>query len=317
VAQVGLPFSVLVVDNAPTTGATRAVTDEFADTLDLRYTVEPRPGLSRARNCALRQLADEVTGDAVVAWLDDDEYPDRFWLAEVTRAFHADPALDVVSGLVVPAELETAAQDWFEQFGGHSKGRGFRPDRFSPETVRRQSPLYPLPPFGVGANMAFRLSALTRIGGFDEALGAGTPARGGEDTLAFTRILLAGGTMAYWPAAVVRHVHRRDLDGLTEQMRGYGSGLTAYYTALVVGRPALLVQLIRLAPRAMRDLLSPSSPRTESLGADFPQEVLAVNRRSMLSGPRLYLRGRRSARGERRSWREDEATRAGRSGAAP
>src|SRR5205807_167629 len=78
------------------------------------------------------------------------------WLAEIARALADHPAADVVSGVIVPAELETAAQVWFEQFGGHSKGRGFRPAAFSPATAKTQSPLYPLPPFGTGANMAFR-----------------------------------------------------------------------------------------------------------------------------------------------------------------
>ena len=70
--------------------------------------------------------------------------------------------------------------------GGHSKGRGFTPAVFSPDTARIQSPLYPLPPFGTGANMAFRPRVIERIGGFDTALGAGTPAMGSEDTLAFS-----------------------------------------------------------------------------------------------------------------------------------
>ena len=92
----------------------------------------------------------------ILAWIDDDEYADVNWLAEVARALADHPDADVVSGVIVPAELETQAQIWFEQFGGHSKGRGFRPDVFSPATAHIQSPLYPLPPFGTGANMTFR-----------------------------------------------------------------------------------------------------------------------------------------------------------------
>ena len=102
---------------------------------------------------------------------------------------------------------------------GHSKGRGFTPDEFSPHTWSEQTPLYPLPPFGVGANMAFRTKALRRLGGFDEALGAGTPAQGSEDTKMFTDLLREGDTVAYRPSAVTRHFHRRDLEGLRRQMR--------------------------------------------------------------------------------------------------
>jgi hypothetical protein len=217
---------------------------------------------------------------------------------------------------VVPAELETDAQVWFEQFGGHSKGRGFTPDVFSPATARRQSPLYPLPPFGAGANMTFRPGVLERIGGFDPALGAGTPAMGSEDTLAFTQVLLAGGTIAYQPSALVRHYHRRDLAGLRRQLAGYGCGLTAAYTSLILSRPGLIWPLLRLVPRALRDLRGAGAPRLAGLGADFPREVLRANRRGMLAGPAAYLRGRRTLRRVGGAgWARVPAPR--RSGAAP
>ena len=46
--------------------------------------------------------------------------------------------------------------------------------------ARPPNPLYPLPPFGVGANMAFRREALASIGGFDVALeGERQPWEGG------------------------------------------------------------------------------------------------------------------------------------------
>jgi hypothetical protein len=163
---------------------------------------------------------------------------------------------------------------------------------FSPATVQLQSPLYPLPPFGVGANMAFRVEALQEIGGFNESLGAGTLAKGSEDTLAFTKILLTGATMVYQPSALTRHFHRPDIEGLRAQMHGYGAGLTGYYTALVLDDPRLIWPLLRLVPRAVRDLMGGDSPITAALGADFPTGLIAANRRGMLSGPFRYLRGR-------------------------
>ena len=137
--------------------------------------------------------------------------------------------------MVLPARLDTQAQELFEQLGGHCEGRGFSSAVFSRHGP--QNPLYPLPPFGVGANMAFRREALARIGGFDVALGAGTPALGGGDTLALTLVLLAGYRIAYEPAALMRHHHRRDLDSLGHQLHGYSVGLTAYYAALLRHRP--------------------------------------------------------------------------------
>src|SRR5204863_8047673 len=193
-------------------------------------------------------------------------------LAEIARALAEHPEADAVSGVIVPAELETLPQVWFEQFGGHSKGRGFTPAVFSPATAKIQSPLYPLPPFGTGANMAFRPGVLERIGGFDPALGAGTPAMGSEDTLAFTQVLRAGGTVVYQPTAVTRHVHRRDLEGLRKQLVGYGVGLAAAYTALVLRQPSVVFGLLRLVPTAVRDLFGRDTTRTATIRADFPRE---------------------------------------------
>lgn len=288
-------FAVWVVDNSTGNDRVREVAASLSGDLDIRYLVEPRPGLSRARNAA---LADDLAGD-IVAWLDDDEVADPMWLTEMVRAFDGRPDIVAASGLVVPGELHTQAQVWYEQFGGHSKGRGFTQDTFSPATWAQQHPLYPLPPFGVGANMAFRISALRQLGGFDEALGAGTLAQGGEDTKAITDLLLTGSSAAYWPTALTRHFHRREVDGLRRQMRGYGVGLTAFYTAEVLGRPATALELIRIAPRALRDLYSSDSIRVATIEDDFPRELLAENRRGMALGPWLYLRSRI------RNWRTD------------
>ena len=282
---------VLVVDNAPVSGGTAEVVRAAARRGPVDYLVEPVPGLSRARNRAVAAAPGEI-----LAWLDDDEVADPYWLAEVARALADHPDADVVSGVIVPAALDTAAQVWFEQFGGHSKGRGFRPAVFSPASARQQSPLYPLPPFATGANMVFRPGVIEGIGGFDPALGAGTPAMGGEDTRAFTQVLLAGGTIVYTPTALVRHLHRPDLDSLRRQLWGYGAGLTAFYTSLVLTEPRLVPPLLRLLPTALRDLTSRDSLRVAGLEADFPAEILRANRRGMLSGPLAYLRGRVRAR---------------------
>jgi glycosyltransferase involved in cell wall biosynthesis len=295
-AQQYPSFRVLVVDNAPETGATAEVVGSAARRGQVAYLVEPKAGLSFARNTAVGAAPGQI-----LAWIDDDEVADPHWLAEVARALHEHPEADVVSGVIVPAELETRAQLWFEQFGGHSKGRGFRPAVFSPATAHLQSPLYPLPPFGTGANMTFRPGVIERIGMFDTALGAGTPAMGSEDTLAFTQVLLGGGTIVYQPTAVTHHYHRRDLDGLRKQMVGYGTGLIAAYTSLLVARPGVLWGLLKLVPGALRELTGRNTARTATIRDDFPRDLLAANRRAMLGGPRAYLKGRRAARAKVRA----------------
>ncbi|GIE94841.1 glycosyltransferase [Paractinoplanes rishiriensis] len=295
-AQQYPKFRVLVVDNAPETNSTAEVVRAAARRGPVEYLKEPKAGLSFARNTAVKAAPGEI-----LAWIDDDEVADPFWLAEVARALDEHPDADVISGVIVPAELETRAQLWFEQFGGHSKGRGFTPAAFSPATAHIQSPLYPLPPFGTGANMTFRPGVIERIGMFDTALGAGTPAMGSEDTLAFTQVLVAGGKIVYQPTAVTHHYHRRDLEGLQKQMVGYGTGLVAAYTSLLMARPGLIWSLLRLAPGALRDLTGKDTPRTATLRDDFPRDLLKANRRGMLAGPSAYLRGRRAAKAKVRA----------------
>lgn len=283
--------SVLVVDNAPVDDAVADAVRNVQASLNIRRVVEPRPGLSWARNAAIAACETEV-----LAFVDDDEVLDPTWTQALLTAFVAHPEAAAVTGLMYPAELDTQAQWWFEQYGGHSKGRGCTPAVLSPGTHREQSPLYPLPAFGAGGNMAFRLSALRQIGGFDTALGAGTETMGGEDTLALTEVMLAGGTVVYEPAVLVRHFHRRDDTELERQLTGYGRGLTAYYTSVVLGRPWLVPRLLRLLPRALRDLRSAAGPRLAGLPSDFPQDLLDLHRREMLRGPLAYVRARRRAR---------------------
>jgi glycosyltransferase involved in cell wall biosynthesis len=292
-------FRVLVVDNAPSDDGTHAVVSSQG-ALDERidYTVERRPGLSWARNHALRLLRSPV-----VAWLDDDEVADRHWLMEIAAAFCSAPGAAAVSGAVVPAELETQAQLWFEQYGGHSKGRGFEGAVFRSGGPGGQSPLYPLPAFGVGANMAFDVAALRALGGFDTALGAGTATLGGEDTLAFSQLLLGGGTVVYRPSALTRHYHRPDYESLLRQMVGYGTGLTAYYASLLRSDWRLIAPLLRLAPAALRDTFGPGSERLSGVPDTFPRQLIRRKTWGMMIGPLAYLRARSRARAlAKESW---------------
>ena len=285
---------MVVVDNAPTSDALRDVVESQADDgTTFRYCVEPRPGLSWARNCGVAAATSDI-----IAFLDDDDEPDEYWLAQIADGFARGDRIGCVSGIVLPATLDSAVEALFEQVGGHSKGRGFARDTFSKSGP--QSPLYPLPPFGVGANMAFRRETLDRIGGFDVALGAGTPTAGGEDTLALTLSLLCGYEIAYEPAALMWHHHRQDMASLNRQLHGYSVGLTAFYAALLRHRPKALFGLIKLLPAAGSYLAGGFLRGKKAASDEVPEEKLELaaqlDRRQfqgMLKGPLAYARSRR------------------------
>jgi len=137
---------------------------------------------------------------------------------------------------------------------------------------------------------------LARIGGFDVAMGAGTPARASEDTLALTLVLLAGYRIAYEPAALVRHDHYAEMDGLERQLRGYGIGLAAYYTALLRHRPGVFPGLLKLLPPAA-GYLRGANVAGAPLDLAVPARFRRAQRFGMLTGPAAYLRSvRRQAK---------------------
>ena len=282
-------FEVVVVDNAPADDAVRVLVGAWPGGVTHRYVAEPRAGLSWARNAGIA-----AAGGDIIAFLDDDEEPDRHWLAGIAGGFARGDDIGCVTGVILPARLDTEVQEWFERSGGHSKGRGLSPAVFSRQGP--QSPMFPLPPFGAGGNMAFRREVLARIGGFDVAMGAGTPARASEDTLALTLVLLAGYRIAYEPAALVRHDHYAEMDGLERQLRGYGVGVAAYYTALLRHRPGVFPALLKLLP-SVAGYLRGANVTGAALDGPIPARFRRAQRLGMLVGPAAYVRSvRRQAK---------------------
>lgn len=206
---------LLLIDNAPSTTATQRLCDEYDG---VRYVREERVGLNIARNRALVEASYDI-----VAFTDDDATPDRGWLRALLRNFH-DPSVLCVTGLTMPIELETTAQEAFERYTPF--GRGFRRNVFDGMT---HDPLS-VGRVGAGANMALRRSVLNLVGPFDEALDGGTVTRTGGDHEMFSRILAAGYRIVYDPAALSWHRHRRSWDELRRTIEGYGSGVYAMWT---------------------------------------------------------------------------------------
>jgi GT2 family glycosyltransferase/SAM-dependent methyltransferase len=213
--QQAPPGEVVVVENGPTTAATRGTVAAFPLA---RYVHEPRPGLSAARNAGLRAATGEV-----VAFTDDDADPHPAWAGQVARAFARDPELLAVTGLVLPADLDSEAARLFE-FGMGGFSQGYVPLDYDAEWFGaaggRGTPVWKV---GAGANMAFRRRAFALVGGFDERLGAGA-AGCSEDSELWYRLVAAGHTCRYEPAAVVFHHHRSDVAGLRAQASAYLEG---------------------------------------------------------------------------------------------
>jgi glycosyltransferase involved in cell wall biosynthesis len=272
---------ILVVDSASAGDATRDVVDRHAALPGLRYVREDRPGLDVARNRALREARHEI-----VAFTDDDATPDPGWLRALTRGF-GDPRTLCVTGLTLPLELETEAQEAFERTNGF--GRGF--DRVTYDGTR-QNPFL-VGRIGAGVNMALRRSVLAHVGAFDEALDAGTPTHSGGDHDMFVRILTAGYTIVYEPAALSRHRHRREWDALRRTVHGYGVGVYAVLTRhLLAGELAPLGIAVGWARAQGRELVR-SLVRWPG---STPLDLVLAELRGCAAGPGAYVASRRAAR---------------------
>ncbi|MET9347130.1 glycosyltransferase [Streptomyces termitum] len=299
-AQDHPDHEIVVVDNAPRTTATRDLVTGGRYAGRVRYVREDRPGLAAAHNAGVA-----AAGGEVLAFTDDDVVADPHWLTALTAPFAADPRLGCATGLILPARLTTPAQILLESHGGFAKG--FAPRLYDPARPPADEPLFPFTAgsFGSGANMAFRASALRRAGGFDPATGTGTPARGGDDLYAFVAVLATGHRLRYTPDALVWHHHRETWQDLRNQAYGYGAGLTAYLTATLLRRPALLPALLARLPRGLahaRALTAARGGAGDGVPGEhgtrhhpWPPALSRLERRGMLHGPAGYLRARLTA----------------------
>jgi glycosyltransferase involved in cell wall biosynthesis len=233
------PLEILLIDNAPSTDATeRLVRDHFPG---VRYVREPRPGLDWARNRAVI----ESSGD-VIAFTDDDCTVDPGWIRSIAMLLADDPQAMGVTGLVVPYELETDAQQLFERYGGFA--RGYSRKWFAVDRERGLPWEYcGAGQFGTGANMAYRRDLFAQVGLFDPALDVGTVTGGGGDLDMFFRLLVEGHTLVYEPDAVVRHRHRKTYAELERQIAGNGFGFCSFLIANALAYPRERMRFVYLA----------------------------------------------------------------------
>ncbi len=292
-------LEIIVVDNAPSSSATADFMREtYGDQEMIRYVREDQPGLGCAHNRGLEDVRGEI-----VAFTDDDVVVDRWWLAELVKGFAGAANVGCVTGMIFPRELQTQAQMWIEQHGGF--GKGYVRRVFDLAENRPAGHLYPYAAgaFGSGANMAFRTAALCAVGGFDPALGAGSPGVGGDDLAGFFQIIMAGYALVYEPGAIVHHLHRREYAGLRKQVYGYGVGLTAYLTKCLIDRPSLLFDFAVKIPGGLAYALSARSPKNRRKHYDYPRELTMIELKGMLHGPFAYVRGRGQTRHMRKPMR--------------
>ena len=148
-------FEVVVV-NGPSTDETEAVLAEFAGRIKVGRT--PNRNLSESRNIGIALAAGEI-----VAFIDDDAYPDPAWLDRIDEAYD----WDEVAGVGGPLWDHTGARYQARYSTVDRFGRGDESHTVNPTWYFNQP--YTLEfAHVIGANSSFRRDRLVEIGGFDE-----------------------------------------------------------------------------------------------------------------------------------------------------
>jgi GT2 family glycosyltransferase len=201
-------FELLVVDQSDT-DATRDALRAFEGDSRFRYLRSDTRGVSRSRNVGI-----ESTDAPIIVFTDDDCQVRGDWIARVNEVFASDANAAAVFGrVVVPPEAD----------GKHRYAAKFEPsereyqNKFPPARV----------PWGIGANMAFRRSALDKVGVFDPLLGPGAKFPAAEEYDLTIRILAAGMKVLNVPEVCVLHLGVREQAEAAALVRGYGLAIGA------------------------------------------------------------------------------------------
>ena len=173
----------------------------------LRYLYKPGLGLGAARDAAWRYARGEI-----LCFTDDDCYLAPDYIDAVMNAFSERPRAGCIGGRILlydPIDAETTIDD------------RTKPARIAPYS-------FVFPGMLQGANIAFRREALQASGGFDPALGAGTPYPC-EDIDAVAAVIWSGYEAWFDPRPLIYHHHRRKPADLPVLHRNYDRGRGAFY----------------------------------------------------------------------------------------
>jgi GT2 family glycosyltransferase len=185
-------FEVIVVDDGSVDDSA-----QIARRPGVRLIQTPNGGLSSARNVGLHASTGEI-----VAYIDDDAYPDSDWLTHLVAAVTANGEHAAVGGPNIPPHADPPLADCV----AHAPG--------GPAHVLLTDTLAEHIP---GCNIAFRRDRLVAVGGFDPLFRIA-----GDDVDICWRLQERGWTLGFSAAAVVWHHRRNSIRAYLKQQLNYG-----------------------------------------------------------------------------------------------
>jgi glycosyltransferase involved in cell wall biosynthesis len=150
----GVRYEVIVVDNN-STDRTREVVEKYVAQTNstLTYLLEPRQGVSYARNTGLARARAPI-----VAFADDDVCVANDWIDIIKREFEAHPEVDCIGGRVLP-QWKIPPPAWLTR--NHWMPLALQDYGDAPLYTNAENPLCL-----VSANLAFRRAVFEEIGPF-------------------------------------------------------------------------------------------------------------------------------------------------------
>ncbi|MDB5024448.1 MAG: glycosyltransferase [Mucilaginibacter sp.] len=190
--KLDYPNKEIIVVNDGSTDDLEKIVKEYP----VKLISTPNRGLSSARNTGLASAEGEI-----IAYLDDDAFPDSHWLQYLASAYNCSSHAGIGGPNLPPLEDGPIAACVANAPGG-------------PIHVLLSDEIAEHIP---GCNMSFKKEVLMEIEGFDPNFRVA-----GDDVDVCWRIQSAGYTLGFHPAAVVWHHRRACLKSYWNQQKGYG-----------------------------------------------------------------------------------------------
>ena len=191
-AKLSYPNYEVIVVNDGSTDATADIVGDYG----FRLINTENRGLSNARNTGLEAAKGEI-----VAYIDDDAFPDKHWLTYLATTFKKTDYAGVGGPNIAPFDNGRVA-DCIANAPGNPV-----------HVLISDQEAEHIP----GCNMAFRTDALRKIGGFDPQFQVA-----GDDVDVCWRVQQEGWSLGFNAAAMVWHNSRNSIRAFWKQQVGYG-----------------------------------------------------------------------------------------------